>query len=491
MNNFKLRAAVAAVSGVLLLGINGIAKADSVDVLLMKLRDKGVLTQDEFDSFNSVRDSEREQGAKEKAVFNKGKINIGKFIDSATLYGDIRARYEHRDGEDTATGKNNSEDRDRGRYKITVGVKTEANDFYTDLALAMGARGRSDNATFGSGTGGENNKETLFVKRAMVGWDVTDWLKLEAGRMANPLYTTPMVYDGDLTFEGLNEQLNFKTGNTDLFLTLVQSQYTGDHKSYDPNGYSYNGSSKKDTINNFLLAFQGGAKFKITDDVSAKAALTYTTYTHDTGNTNGAFVPFMPVSGSRTDKNALNATSINDVRTIEIPLELNIKGSGTLNYSVFGDYAHNLDGSDRKNAACSYITAHKAALGATTADVTAVCNSGTDDNAWMLGVGIKSAQDKSPKQGDWNAKLWYQSVGMYSLDPNTPDSDFMDSRVNMKGVVLKGEYLVRDNVFLNVAAGHGDRKNSKLSAAGNTNTTDLDLNLDKFNLYQLDLTYKF
>jgi hypothetical protein len=65
----------------------------------------------------------------------------------------------------------------------------------------------------------------------------------------------------------------------------------------------------------------------------------------------------------------------------------------------------------------------------------------------------------------------------------------MDSRVNMKGVVFKGEYLVRDNVFFNFAAGHATRKEDKLSAAGNGG--DIGLNLDKYNLYQLDLTYKF
>jgi hypothetical protein len=492
MTNFKLRATVAAISGMALLGLNGAAKADSVDALLMKLRDKGVLSQSEYDSFNSARDEEQAQKAKETATINKGKIKISDVIDSATLYGDMRARYEWRDGDDNSATQTNSENRDRGRYKISFGVKTSAEDFYTDLAFAMGAGGRSDNATFGGGnSNGQNNKETLYVKRAMVGWNVADWLTLEAGRTANPLYTTQMVWDGDLTFEGLNEQLKFKTGNADLFLTFVQSQYLGDDKNYDPRDpVTYKSAyGKYDNPNNFLLAFQGGAKYKFTDDISGKAALTYYTYTHDqVHNSSSTFVPFTPYAGTRTDSSGYNVTAINDVKIIEIPLELNFKGSGTLTYSAFGDYAHNTQGGNRKDFACEYLTANKAASKASNADIAAVCESGTDDSAWMLGVGIKSAQGKSPQKGDWNARLWWQEVGMYALDPNTPDSDFMDSRVNMKGVVFKGEYLLRDNVFVNIAAGHAERKNDKLSAAG---TGDLDLNLDKFNLYQLDLTYKF
>ena len=73
MNNFKLRTAVAALAGVTLFGINGIAKADSTDDLLKKLRDKGVLTEQEFDEFNSTRDTEKAKKSKEiKASFKDG-----------------------------------------------------------------------------------------------------------------------------------------------------------------------------------------------------------------------------------------------------------------------------------------------------------------------------------------------------------------------------------------------------------------------------------
>ena len=43
-------------------------------------------------------------------------------------------------------------DRSRQRYKITLGFKTKISEnWFTDLALAMGSKGRSDNATLGSG----------------------------------------------------------------------------------------------------------------------------------------------------------------------------------------------------------------------------------------------------------------------------------------------------------------------------------------------------
>ena len=97
-------------------------------------------------------------------------------------------------------------------------------------------------------------------------------------------------------------------------------------------------------------------------------------------------------------------------------------------------------------------------------------------------------------QSKWSeAKQVFEEIrglNVYSLDPNTVDSDFMDSRLNMKGVVLKGQYNFKDNVALNVAYGHATRKNDTLAAtysAGN----DIGLNLNSFDLFQLDLTYKF
>jgi hypothetical protein len=141
---------------------------------------------------------------------------------------------------------------------------------------------------------------------------------------------------------------------------------------------------------------------------------------------------------------------------------------------------NNLSGNDRADAACGI-------------DPT-VCSADDDHDAWMIGFGIGSAKDLATfesnkmKKGDWNAKLWYQNVGAYAVDANAVDSDFFDSRVNMEGVVLKTQYNLRDNVFVNFAAGHGERKDGSLGTAGKG---DIDLNLDNFDLYQLDLTYTF
>ena len=164
--------------------------------------------------------------------------------------------------------------------------------------------------------------------------------------------------------------------------------------------------------------------------------------------------------------------------------------SSNVGVRVFGDYVYNTSGQTRFDKA----VAASGTVGS--AAYNAVSAAGNDDTAWMLGVMVASAKDlkafegNKMAKGDWSGRIWYQDVGVYSLDPNTPDSDFMDSRVNMKGFVAKGQYNVKDNVAINAAYGHATRKNDTVGAVYSAGA-DIGLNLTSFNLFQLDLTYKF
>ena len=480
--NFKLNKLVlASLTGSFLLGFGASAMADSTFDLVQALVTKGVLTEEE--ALPLLKGRENDIQLADKKVKKAAKLSVSDAVDNATLYGDIRIRYEQREGSGVGILSTNNVDanRDRPRYKLTLGVKTETGDWYTDLALAMGTGGRSDNATFGKSTtaGSIDDKEALFVKRAMIGWKATDWLALEAGRMNNPLYTTPMVWDADLNFEGLAEKVNYKMNFADLFFTAAQAQYQGDRRNFSTVG---TGQVATNTVE--LYAFQGGAKYAFDDHTNAKAALTYTTYSHNNGV--NKFSPQLATSLN----NAVTATGagVNDLDTIEIPAEFNYyMGTNSIGVRLFGDYVYNTSGSDRYNAAVAASPA-----GATRNTISAA---GNDDTAWMLGVAVGSAADfksfeaNKMVKGDWAARIWYQDVGAYSVDPNAVDSDFMDSRVNMKGAVVKAQYNFTDNVYTNFAYGHATRKNSALGTAGAAQ--DLALNLKDFDLLQLDLTYKF
>jgi len=480
--NLNKKLAVA-VSGAVLLMAGQFALADSTTDIVDALVSKGVLTEEEGKLISKGAKSKSEADAKA----NKSRVKVSDVIDNAEFYGNMRARYEYRDGSGTgATSANNGaqEDiaRNRARGKLEFGLKTNSGKWYSDLALSTGTNttgissARSDNFTFGGGDTNYNAKEGIYVKRAMLGWTPNDWLTLEAGRMNNPLYTTPMVWDGDYSVSGFQEKVKFTVGSTEIF--GVAGQWA--NGKWDQITASGNGQTGGSSAASYLFAFQGGLKTPVTDASSAKIAVTQYVYGGSRGYT-GAGVGFVPGIKGGPAAAATNANAVNDLSVTEVPAEFNYMTSSSIGFRLYGDYVINTSASGRAD--------HAAANGF-------YKDYSGEDTAWLLGFRVASAKDlktfegNKAKAGDWSANLWYQEIGAFAIDPNLNDSDFFDSRLNMKGVVFKGQYNLEDNVMFNLAYGHGSRLNDALATpytAGN----DLTLNLDSMNLLQLDLTYKF
>ena len=487
--NLNKKLAVA-VSGAVLLMAGQFALADSTTDIVDALVSKGVLTEEEGKLITKGAKSKSEADAKA----NKARVNVGSFIDNAQLYGDMRARYERRDGKGNSSGSTDSDtlEVNRSRYKFTLGVKTESGDWYSDIAFAASPKGTSDNVTFGAapiavGTGLDGKGSTaydkghqVYVKRAQVGYKPFEWLSVEAGRMANPLYSVnAMVFDKDIVFEGLQEKLKYKFGETEVFANLAQWITSGNYS--DLNGVSLSNAST-------VLAYQAGASMPLVDKKSsAKGAISFYQYGGTGGGVNGsAFTPFLG-SSTNTVRAGITASSgasygVNDLDILDIPAEFNYMFSDTMGMKLYGEYANNLSGTDRYNKACALSG-------------NLVCGKGDDHDAWLLGIVVGSASDLKSleggklKKGQWNANLWYQSVGAYALDPNSVDSDIFDGRVNMEGTSLKAAYMATDGVALKFTGAWGSRKNNLLGAGGSGG--DIALNLKDYTLYQFDVEYKF
>ena len=176
-------------------------------------------------------------------------------------------------------------------------------------------------------------------------------------------------------------------------------------------------------------------------------------------------------------------TAINDLSLIEIPADYKMMVKNGLGMTVFGDYAYNIDGSDRRDA---WINSGAGG------------NEGGSDNdsAFLVGIGFGSYKDfkaldkGKQKKGDWKGNLWYQEVGTYSVDPNHVDSDIFDSKVNLKGIAFKGQYMIEDNIKFNVAYAHGEIDDKSVGCTPGV-AGDTKMCIDSMDLLQLDVTYKF
>ena len=481
---FNKKLAVA-VSGAVLLMAGQIALADSTTDIVDALVSKGVLTEEEGKLISKGATSKAK--ADEKA--NKARVKVSDVIDNAELYGNMRARYEYRDGQGVNANGNTAEtQRNRARGKFELGVKTNSGKWYSDIAFATGTNNsgissaRSDNFTFGGGDqGAYNQKEGIYLKRAMIGFNATDWLTIEAGRMNNPLYTTPMVWDADYQVSGFQEKVKFNVGNTEIF--GVAGQWAnGKWDSQSFNGINGATDTTGNTSASYQFAFQGGLKTPVTENSSAKIAITQYVYG---GSRGGNKTPFIPgtngalYGAAAAGSIASNSGSVNDLDITEIPAELNYMATSSVGIRVYGDYVYNHSADQRAiRAGTSY-----AAFGG-------------EDTSWLLGFRIASAKDlksfegNKAKAGDWSANIWYQEIGTFAQDPNLNDSDFFDSRLNIKGGILKAQYNLEDNVWFNLAYGHGSRLNGSLGTPFTTGN-DLAININSMNLLQLDVTYKF
>src|SRR5262245_54095431 len=247
-----LAAAILALSGTPVFA----QQATTFDSLLEKLKDKGVLSPEEYDALKQARDEEiteqraerrrqalrqaQEAEQKEKAQETEAKatkFSVDPGVRSIQLFGDVRVRYESRSGDQVAQfgAPAREQTRERWRYAVRIGIRGELVDaWYYGLRLETSSSNRSTWVTFGgdtlqsnSATPSNKTQDTIAVGWAYLGWRPTKWLDLTVGRMPNPFFApSTLVWDPDINPEGFAEKLNFELNDRwSVFGNFAQTVY--------------------------------------------------------------------------------------------------------------------------------------------------------------------------------------------------------------------------------------------------------------------------
>lgn len=232
--------ALAAVAGYV---ING--QAQSVDTLLDKLVDKGVLTVKEANDLRAEADKDFDKAYSAKS-------GMPEWVSALKFNGDVRGRYESF-YYDNAAGV----DRQRFRYRLRFGVTaTLADSFEASFRLTSsepangGAGGDpiSGNTTFQD----NGSKKFVYLDLAYGKWTPLrneSWLgSVTVGKMENPFVFSDMVFDADYTPEGaalqlaynLSDQHTLKLNGAAFALDEIGSQ------SEDP--YFFGGQARLESV---------------------------------------------------------------------------------------------------------------------------------------------------------------------------------------------------------------------------------------------------
>jgi hypothetical protein len=496
----RLFAAIGAAALFGLCATSAHAQSEILDELLEKLKDKGVLSGDEYQALKKARedemaqqraerrrqavkqaqDAEKEQKAQEAAA-KATKFDVNPGIKTMQLYGDVRLRFEARDGyspSPSGLGVSGTNDvsRERWRYAARIGIRGDlTDDWFYGLRLDTGQNNRSAWVTFGGdtnlGTNGQGpsakNDDGVQIGQVYMGWRATPWLTLQAGKMPNPFYTTPMVWDPDIQPEGAAERLSYKFGDSlELFGNFAQMIYQ-DVNPDQTKGVDL-GFHKKDA---FQFGWQGGAIYKFSPEMNVKGAVTY--YNYVGLGSSGTFTGDGPPPSAATAAYFNAQNGINNLRILEIPLEFNFPLWGRSG-RVFGDFAKNMDGGERAR-----LAGHPGV---------------NEDTAYQLGIAYGNlglVYGTTAKKGTWEVRTYWQRIEQFALDPNLTDSDFFEGRTNLQGLYVAGAYSITDAIIGTLRYGYAQRINHTLGTGGSNPDLPYLNPIDDYRLIQFDLTWKF
>ena len=502
------------------------------DPVLTLMLDKGIITEDDASKVQAEIDARHTNSAAQSPA-SQWKTNPG--FKNFELYGDLRTRFEDRQEEDPAGDKVELQ---RYRYSARVGLQGEAlDDFYYGVRVETASNPRSAFVTMGTSSSGipyagPYGKSTagIAIGQIYLGWRPESWLDLTAGKMPNPLYTTTLVWSRNINPEGLAERVNYTAGPVEFFANFGQFLYQDANPvSASPDLGLGAGGLGQNAGNIFQVAWQGGLTYRISTNTSFKVAATlYEYYGLQQGSaTTPGISPYFgddyvgegsysgpgsgnPVngysgygsSGSLTGYESFgypnNQVGLNNLEVVEVPFEFNFK-IYRLDAQLFGDVAYNLQGSQRAQAAAAGYAAYLSSLGSsgTPATIKGFAPQTHDDKAYQIGFALASqgalglVNGTTSAKHAWEVKTYWQHIEQYSLDPNLIDIDIFAGVENMEGIYFAAAYGFSPNFIGSFHYGHANRINDQLGTGG-TGTDIPQINpANQFDLFQVDLTYRF
>lgn len=349
--------------------------------------------------------------------------------------GDLRLRYQADlfDGfnvlfvkpDNTTTLLNTSQDRHRYRIRARFGLTAKVNDA-VEAGISLATGNTTDPVSTNQTLGDSLNRKSILLDTAYMRWTPTPSLALWGGRFPSPWYSTDLVWDQDLNFDGV--AFSYKpqlTPRTSLFMTAgafpIQEVEL----------------SSKDK---WLFGGQLGVQYRNDQTLTARLAAAFYDFEHTTGEANDPERPnqkdytapqFQQKGNSLFD---IDPTSAIKTAYASEFRELNVTGSLDLGFwdpvrvVLSADYVNNI-GFDK-------------------ADVDALTGSDVKRETEGYQFGITVGHPDTREFGTWNTYLFYKHLERDAVMDAFTDSDFNLGGTNAKGWITGADFGVAKNSWL-------------------------------------------
>ncbi len=427
----------------------GSARAQSADAVLDLLLRKGLITTQE------VREAKEKMDADlARAVEQYHKKNAPKWIEQLAVSGDFRLRADYISPEENL----NQADTLRYRMRLRLGVDTEFND-WASLGLRF-VSGDADPVSANQTFTDTFRKKPISIDMVYVNLQLphSDAMRVLGGKMPIPIwqprFASPMVYDPDVTPEGLAEQFHLKFGDNQQYQLFANfGQFAVKEFSADAN----------DT---YLFDFEGGAQAQGRHVGATIAGGYYLTHNLDR----------LPVGDS---PNLGNAVAVSGASTNFLADFNVVYGRAELAWTIrdqpflgtpclltfSGEYLKNLAG------------AYDSLSGATT-------NISPDQTAaWQVQVVFGDAKTK----GQWQLIYAYKLVEADATWDAIADSDFGRGGTDRRGHLARVAYNLQDWWQIGVNAGITE----KITRRPNSGHDTVGVAGENLLRLQTDSTFKF
>lgn len=366
--------------------------------------------------------------------------------------GDIRLRYQgdyfdknnapFLDPSDPSQLINTHEDRHRMRYRVRISAKATIVDPREEVNIGkveIGARlatGNDDDPVSTNDTLGDyQNKDSIVLDRGYLKWKYQPLLPvwggkipeiaLTGGRMANPWFSSDLVWDSDVNFEGVS--LGFQT---DTLMSNPWSAFltTGAFSIQEEDFYS----------DKWLYGGQAGIQYKKTMGLTAKLGAAYYHYDNIKGksnvvgraNENDYTAPEFQQKGNTLMNIATTGTKFalaTDYHLVNLTGKLDYDYWFPIHIILLADYVKNV-GYDREEV-----------RERTGADI-------EETDGYQIGLTVGYPEIRNI--GEWNTFLFYKYLEADAVLDAFTDSDFHLGGTNAQGWILGAQFGLFKDVWL-------------------------------------------